>query len=72
MGETTTRYSGQKWSVQLTPALADAAERARRLTGYNRQELLSAALEEFIERHQAEWLKDFQAKFTVDTASAKK
>ena len=65
MGESTTRYSGLKWTVQLTQAQADAAERARRLTGFNRQELLSKALDEFISRHQSEWLAEFQAQFSA-------
>lgn len=63
LGESTTRYSGLKWTVQLTQAQADAAERARRLTGFNRQELLSKALDEFISRHQSEWLAEFQKQF---------
>ena len=74
MGESTTRYSGLKWTVQLTQAQADAAERARRLTGYNRQELLSKALDEFIARHEAEWRKEFEAKFAApdDKPASKK
>lgn len=63
LGESTTRYSGLKWTVQLTQAQADAAERARRLTGYNRQELLSKALDEFIANHGDEWLTAFKKQF---------
>lgn len=65
MGESTTKYSGLKWSIQLTQAQADAAERARRLTGFNRQELLSKAIDEFIANHEAEWLSAFKAQFDV-------
>lgn len=63
MGESTTKYSGLKWSIQLTQEQAAAAERARRLTGYNRQELLSRALDEFIANHADEWLTAFKAQF---------
>ena len=49
----------------MTQEQADAAERARRLTGFNRQELLSNALEEYIARHEAEWRKEFEAKFAA-------
>lgn len=74
MGESTQRYCGQKWTLQMTQAQADAAERARRLTGLNRQELLSQALDEFIGRHEAEWRKEFEAKFAVpdDKPASKK
>lgn len=65
MGESTTRYTGQKWSIQLTPELANAAERARRLTGFNRQELLSNALAEYISAHESEWRKEFEAEFAA-------
>ena len=63
MGESTTKYSGLKWTVQLTKEQADAAERARRLTGYNRQELLSKALDEFIANHVDEWMSEFRRQF---------
>lgn len=65
MGESTTKYSGLKWTVQLTAELAQSAERARRMSGQSRQELLSAALAEYIERHQSEWLAEFQAQFAA-------
>lgn len=71
LGESTTRYCGQKWSIQLTQTQADAAERARRLTGFNRQELLSRALDEFIANHADEWLTAFKAKFDADAEPAK-
>ena len=72
LGESTTKYSGLKWSIQLTQAQADAAERARRLTGFSRQELLSKALEEFIARHESEWMSEFQKQFAVTDNDAAK
>lgn len=63
MGESSAKYSGVKWTLQLTNEQAAAAERARRLTGFNRQELLSKALTEYIARHRDEWLQTFMSQF---------
>ena len=60
MGETKNTYSGQKWTLQLTKKQADNAERFRRISGQNRQEILSAALDEYIERHEKECLNEIQ------------
>lgn len=72
LGESTTRYSGLKWSLQLSKAQADAAERARRLTGMSRQELLANALDEFIANHSDEWLSAFKAQFDAPDAESVK
>ena len=71
MGESKTKYSGQKWTVQLTKELADKAELARRLSGLNRQELLENALSEYISAHLSDWTADFQS-LTASDKPAKK
>ena len=61
MGESQSRYCGVKWTVQFPKELADKAEIARRLTGKSRQELLQAALEEYVTAHADEWRNEFQS-----------
>lgn len=74
MGESTTRYSGVKWTVQLPRELADKAELARRLSGLSRQELLEAALSEYVDANMSDWQSSLKKLVAADDkpASAKK
>ena len=72
MGESKSRYSGQKWTVQLTQELADKAELARRFSGLSRQELLEAALSEYIGAHMSDWQASVQSLVAPDDKPAKK
>ena len=72
MGESKSKYSGQKWTVQLTTELADKAELARRFSGLSRQELLEAALDEYISAHLNDWQASLQQLVASDNKAAKK
>ena len=72
MGESKSKYSGQKWTVQLTTELADKAELARRFSGLSRQELLEAALDEYISAHLNDWQASLQKKLVAPDNTAKK
>ena len=71
MGESATRYSGVKWTVQLPQELAGKAELARRLSGLNRQELLEAYLTAFINANMDHWTQSVQSLVGSTTPSAK-
>lgn len=72
MGESKSKYSGQKWTVQLTTELADKAELARRFSGFSRQELLEAALDEYIDANLSDWQANVQQLAASGNNTAKK